>query len=160
MCSFWTCWWWFIYKVCDFWIPDDWDMIFWSKVWQFVSHLARSTFWIYLHDLWLLDWIEILHEWSLMCWDNMWIVLDFSMAFSNLLIIFFSVGSLCNLVWHMLAFCLWNSHMVLDEDEIWYVNCRHIVGHHAFGPIHFLIVLTLLWIFEVNACVGAMNWLE
>ena len=108
-------------------------------MWQFVSHLARATSWIYLHDLWLFDWVEILHEWSLVCQDNMWIVLGFSMAFSIWLIIFFTVGSFCNIVWHMFVYLLWNSHMVLDECEIWYADYRHIVGHHAFDPIHFLI---------------------
>ena len=90
----------------------------------------------------------------------MWIFLDFSIAFSIWLLFFISVGQICKSMWHMLWNLLWNSHMVLDECEIWYDGYRHIVGHYAFGPIHFLIVFTVLWIFEVNACVDAMNWLE
>ena len=159
LCLFWTCWWWFPCRVCDFWILGWLDMIFWIEVWQFVSHQARSTFWFYLPGLEMLNCSNFLHEWSLICQDNMWFFLEFLMSFSNWLIIFFSVCSFCEFMWHMLAFCLWNSHMVLDEDEIWYVDCRHIVGHHAFGPIHFLIVVTVLWIIEMDACLDVLNWL-
>ena len=159
LCLFWTCWWWFSCRVYNFWILGEGDMIFWIEVWQFVSHQARSTSWFYLKCLGMLIWAEILCGWSLICQDNMWILLGFLVAFSNWLIIFFTVCSFGNIVWHMLAFCLWNSHIVLDEDEIWHVDCRHIIGHHGFDPIHFLIVVTVLWFMEVNACVDALNWL-
>ena len=134
-------------------------MIFWLEVWQFVSHLARSTFWFYLPGLGMLNCSNFLCEWTLICQDYMWFLLEFLMEFSNWLIIFFSVGSFCEFVWHMLAFCLWNSHSVLDEDEIWCEHCRHIIGHHGFDPIHFLIVVTVLWIIEMDACLDVLNWL-
>jgi hypothetical protein len=156
---FWTCWWWFSCKVYDFWILGWLDVIFWSKVWQFVSHQARSTSWFYLKSLEMLNWAEILCGWSFVCWDHMWFFLELLNEFSNWLIIFFSVCSFGNIVWYMLAFCLWNSHSVLDEDEIWYVDCRHIIGHHSFDPIHFLIVVTVLWIIEMDACLDVLNWL-
>jgi hypothetical protein len=89
----------------------------------------------------------------------MWIFLDFSMAFSIWLIFFISVGQLWKLMWHMFVNLMWNAHMVLDEHEIWYAGCRHIVGHPCFGPIHFFIVFIDLWIFEVNACVDVVIWL-
>ena len=142
----------FGYLVMEIWF-------FLIEVWQFVSHQARSTFWFYLHGLGLLNCSNFLHEWSLMCQDNMWFLLEFLMEFSNWLIIFFSVGSFGNLVWHMLVIHLWNAHIVLDEDEIWHEHSRHIVGHHGFNPTHFLIVVTVLWFMEFDACVDALNWL-
>ena len=114
----------------------------------------------FLSDLDLLDWCEILHVWSLICWDAMWIFLDFYVAFSIWLIFFISIGQLCKFMWYMFEYLVWNAHMVLDEHEIWYDGCRHIVGHPCFGPIHFLTVFIDLWIFEVNACVDVMIWLE
>ena len=42
----------------------------------------------------------------------------------------------------MFVILMRNAHMVLDDDEIWYAGCRHIVGHPCFGPIHFLIDFT------------------
>ena len=156
---FWTSWWWFSCRVCDFWILGSLDMIFWLEVWQFVSHQARSTSWFYLKCLGMLIWAESLCGWWLICQDYMWILLDLLVAFSNWLNIFFPVCSFGNIVWHMLAFCLWNSHGVLDEDEIWYEHCRNIIGHCGFDPIHFLIVVIVLWFMEIDACLDALFWL-
>ena len=90
----------------------------------------------------------------------MWIFVEFYVAFSIWLLFFISVGQICKSMWYMFVYCLWNSHMVLDKCEIWCADCRHIVGHPCFGPIHFFIVFIDLWFFEVNACVDAMVWLE
>jgi hypothetical protein len=116
LCIFWTLWWWFSCRVCNFWILGWGDMNFWIEVWQFVSHQAWWTSWFYLPGLGMLNWAEILYEWSYVCWDNMWISLEFLMAFSNWL-------GFSPLLIHFVTLCDTCYHLIC---EILIIDCMSV----------------------------------
>ena len=125
LCIFWTLWWWFWYVVCNFWIPGWWDMNFWLEVWQFVSHQAWWISWFYLPCLGMLDWANSLHEWTYVCWDDMWIFLDLLMAFP---------------IW--LEFSPLFGHLVIFCDTCLYLICEILV-------INWMDVKFGMWILDI-----------
>ena len=77
--------WWFWCRVCEFIIAGLWVMIFWIRVWQFVSHHWCPTSWFSLPCFLTSKWIDFLHEPTLVCLVYMWIFLELFVAFPNCL---------------------------------------------------------------------------
>jgi hypothetical protein len=148
-------------------------MIFWIRVWQFVSHHWCPTSWFSLPCFLTSNWSDFLHEPTLVCLVHMWIFLELIVAFPNCLRFFSPVWSYVDFLWHMFSYHLWNSHTLLDEHEIWHVISRHLKLCHGFDPIHFSYAITvfmnysswcmfgwLLWVCLNLPCLSDFHWLS
>ena len=127
-------------------------MIFWIRVWQFVSHYWCPTSWFSLPCFLTSNWLDFLHEPTLICLVYMWIFLELFVAFSNCLRFLSPVWSYVDFLWHLFPFVLWNAHTLLDGHEILHEITRHPKLCHGFSPIHLSYAISDLWIFQVDAC--------
>ena len=127
-------------------------MIFWIRVWQFVSHHWCPTSWFSLPCFLTSNWSDFLHEPTLVCLVYMWIFLELFVAFPNCLRFSPLFDQNVDFVWHILPFHLGNSHILLDDHEILHVHTRHLELCIGVNPVHFSSVFILLWFFEDDTC--------
>jgi hypothetical protein len=83
-CLFWC-------RVLEFIICGLWDMNFWSRVWQLVSHHGCANSWILLACFLASNWPQILHDPSLICLVDLWFFLELIVLFSICLRFFLPV---------------------------------------------------------------------
>jgi hypothetical protein len=83
-CLFW-------YKVCGFLICGLRVVIFWSRVWQLVSHHGCVNSWILLTCFLASNWPKLLHKPSLICLVDLWFFWELIVLFSICLRFFLPV---------------------------------------------------------------------
>ena len=127
-------------------------MIFWSCVLHLVSYHDYAFSLILFTHFPTSKWLQILHEWSLVCLIDVWIFLELILLFSIWLRIFFHMWSFVDFLCYTLPNLLWNSQILLYDHEISYVITRHLKLCNGVNLIHFSSVFKLIWFFEVDPC--------
>ena len=133
-------------------------MIFWMRVWQFVSHHWCPTSWFYLPCLMNSNWSDFLHEHAYGCWQCVWIFLEFWSAFSIWLIISPLLDQnvdFCDTWCHMICEILILNWMDLKFD-MWLLDILRFIMvlvpfiSHMLSLIYDLLKLVHVWLTSLS----------
>jgi hypothetical protein len=133
-------------------------MIFWSRVWQFVSHHWCATSWFSLPCFLTSNCFEFFHDWTCVCLVYMWFFLELFVAFPICL-------GFSPLFGHMLTFCDTCSHIVCEililnwmnlKFDMWLVDILSFVMvlirfiSHMLSLIYDLLKLVHVWLTSLS----------
>ena len=133
-------------------------MIFWIRVWQFVSHHWCATSWFLIPCFLTSNWCEFLHEPTLGCLVYMWFFMELLMAFPNCLIIsplFVQNVDFCDTWCHL--FCEILIHYWMDmKFYVWLLDILRFIMvlipfiSHMLSLIYDLLKLVHVWLTSLS----------